>query len=252
MSKEVNEILKYFKRNNQTNEKKDQIKSYAQALTPLKNTREVLKIKETFSNLQAKKFEKIQKIINGEGKSKLRIHITTKEPLRKQVIVLMSNDNKMKFMEDSSTHIININRVLKNIKSKVMADFVQTDQTGIIIATSKVAAPLNLHKNMNYIEADNIEVPHLSQSKSYLKIIGIPYLLKNTNTSLTADIVESIIKNNHVFNNIAVISRPRVIKVSLKSDIDIIWLNIWDIQSESKAQGLTNRCFNLESYIITI
>ena len=155
-------------------------------------------------------------------------------------------------MEDSSTHIININRVLKNIKSKVMADFVQTDQTGIIIATSKVAAPLNLHKNMNYIEADNIEVPHLSQSKSYLKIIGISYLLKNTNTSLTADIVESIIKNNHVFNNIAVISRPRVIKVSLKSDIDIIWLNIWDIQSESKAKGLTNRCFNLESYIITI
>jgi len=226
LSKEVNEILKYFKRNNQTNEKKDQIKSYAQVLTSLKNTREVLKIKETFSNLQAKKFEDIQKIINGEDKSKLRIHITTKEPLRKQVIVLMSNDNKVKFMEDSSTHIININRVLKNIKSKVMADFVQTDQTGIIIATSKIAAPLNLHKNINYIEADNIEVPHLSQSKSYLKIIGIPYLLKNTNTFLTADIVESIIKNNHVFNNIAVISRLRVIKVSLKSDIDIIWLDI--------------------------
>ena len=35
----------------QKNEKKDQQKSYAQVLTPLNNTRKVLKIKETFSNL---------------------------------------------------------------------------------------------------------------------------------------------------------------------------------------------------------
>ena len=36
----------------------------------------------------------------------------------------MSNNNKAKFIEDSSAHIININRVLKNIKSKVIADFI--------------------------------------------------------------------------------------------------------------------------------
>ena len=35
----------------QKNEKKDQQKSYAQVLTSLSNTRKVLKIKETFSNL---------------------------------------------------------------------------------------------------------------------------------------------------------------------------------------------------------
>jgi len=49
----------------------------------------------------------------------------TKGLLRKQVIVPMSNDNKAKFIEDSSAYIIN--RVLKNIKSKVMADFIQSD-----------------------------------------------------------------------------------------------------------------------------
>jgi len=76
-------ISKYFKKNNQTNDKKNQRKLYAQTLILINNTREVLKIKETFSNLQAKKIENIQKIINGEGKSKLRLHITTKEPLRK-------------------------------------------------------------------------------------------------------------------------------------------------------------------------
>jgi len=81
-------------------------------------------LKKTFPNLQAKKIENIQKIINGEGKLKPRIHIMTKGLLRKQVIILMSNDNKVKFMEDSSTHITNINRALKNIKSKVMVDFI--------------------------------------------------------------------------------------------------------------------------------
>ena len=32
----------------------------------------------------------------------------------------------------------------------------------------------------------------------------------------------------------------------------IIWLNIWDIQSRSRAKGLINRCFNIKSYIATI
>ena len=82
----------------------------------------------------------------------------------------MSNNNKAKFIEDSSAHIININRVLKNIKSKVIADFIQSNQASIIIATNKVAAPLNIQtieqyiKNMNHIKIDNVEVSHLPQS----------------------------------------------------------------------------------------
>ena len=84
------------------------------------------------------------KIINSKGKSKLKLNMTTKGPSRKQVIVSISNDNKAKFIESSSTHITNLNRTLKNIKSEVMADFVCMDQTGIIIVTNKVTLPLNL------------------------------------------------------------------------------------------------------------
>ena len=50
-----------------------------------------------------------------------------KDPFRKQVIILISNDNKTKFMESLSSHITNLNRALKNIKSEVMADFVQLE-----------------------------------------------------------------------------------------------------------------------------
>jgi len=47
-------------------------------------------------------------------------------------------------------------------------------------------------KNTNQIEADNVESPYLLQLKSYLKIIKIPYIMENTNTFLSLDMVESI------------------------------------------------------------
>ena len=78
------------------------------------------------------------------------------------------------------------------------------------------------------------------------------YFLENTNASLLADVVETIIKENHIFNNIVVTSRPQIIKVLPKSDMAIIWLNIWNIQSGSKTKGLINRYFNVGNYIMTI
>jgi len=56
----------------------------------------------------------------------------------------MSNDNKTKFIEDSSNHITNINRVLENIKSEVMADIICSNQTGATIVINKVVLPLDL------------------------------------------------------------------------------------------------------------
>ena len=43
-----------------------------------------------------------------------------------------------------------------------------------------------------------------------------------------------------------------VIKVLPKSDISIIWIDIWNIQSGSKAKSLINQYFNIERYIATI
>jgi len=100
-------------------------------------------------------------------------------------------------MEESSNHITNINRSLQNIKLDV-----------------KVVFSLNLQtiekyvKNANHIIADSVEVSHLPQSKLYLKIIDIPYLKENTNTLITADMVEDILKKNYIFNNISLVSRP--------------------------------------------
>jgi len=176
------------------------------------NTREVLKIKKVFSNLQEEKIENIQKIINSNVKLKPRLNMTTKRLSHKQVIVPIDSDNIVKFILNSSNHIIDINRLLKNIKSDCKADYIQLEKFGIIIVTDKVASVLDFQiikryvKNSNQLDVENINVPWLPQSKSYLKIIGLPYLIENTNTPLTLNMIKIILKNNHIFNNILITS----------------------------------------------
>jgi len=79
----------------------------------------------------------------------------TKRSSRKQNIVPISNDNKNRFMSNSSAHIGNINRVLKNIKLEVKANFVWAEQAGITIVTNKVTASLNLQTIEQYVKSTN-------------------------------------------------------------------------------------------------
>ena len=79
---------------------------------------------------------------------------------------------------------------------------------------------------MENLNSDDIETLQLSQSKSYLKIMGILFFIKNTNILISVDFVEIAIKSNHIFDNLLLASKLRVIKASLKFDIAIVWINI--------------------------
>ena len=161
-------------------------------------------------------------------------------------------------MDKSNAHVSNINRVLKNIKSDILVDFIHTDTADIIVVTNKVVSSLNLQtikhyvKGANRINSNEVNSPRLPQSKSYLKIIGLLYFQENTTTSIISNVVKNILKENYIFNNIFLISKPKVIKVSPKSNMAIIWIDIWDIQSGSNTKMLINRCFNVGNYITTI
>jgi len=86
-----------------------------------------------------------------------------------------------------------------------------------------------------------------------LKIIGISYFpYEKSQEYLSSSNVEQIIKQNQIFDNVVLASKPQVIKVSLKSDMLIVWIDIWDVQSRSKAKSLINQCFNVGKYITTI
>ena len=99
----------------------------------------------------------------------------------------------------------------------------------------------------------DIDVSCLPQSKFYLKIIDIPYYSHdNPSKYLLFNDIEEIIKQNQIFDNVILISKLCVIKVSPKSDMTIVWVDIQNVQSKSRIKSLINQCFNIENYITTI
>ena len=227
--KEVNVILKYFQSNKPSAEPKKLTMLYAQASKQTANASEVLKIKEAFPVLNVKKIDQISNIVKGNPKLKPRIQMTTKGPSRKQVIVPMSSENNNIFMKNSATHVVNINRLLRNTKSEVLVDYICSDPLGISVITNKVLLQSDLQiidqyvKNSEDINALQVDKPCLPQLKSYLKTIGILYFSHgNSQDCLTFSDMKMILKQNQIFDNINSASKPRVIKVLPKSDMSII------------------------------
>ena len=55
-----------------------------------------------------------------------------------------------------------------------------------------------------------------------------------------------------MFNNIYLTSKPHIIKIFSKPDMAVVWIDIWDAQSEAKAKTLINRSFNVRRHFTTI
>ena len=232
--------------------------SYAQVSSAPK-VRKILKLKKNFPKLSNKKIEQIHNTVTGSNTPvKTHINMTTKGPSRKQIIIPMDSDNARMFMTTAGDYVININHTLKGIKSDVIANFIRLDFRGLIVVANKVPASSDISIINNYVknsfssDANNIQDARLPQSKSYLKILGIPYLMENTNTPMDSNIMENIIKASHIFNDIKIASKPCICKVSLKSDMAIVWIDIWDSQNGLAAKRIINRSFNIGNFVATI
>jgi len=105
--------------------------------------------------------------------------MTTKDFLRKQIIIPMGSNNAEKVIVKANTHISNINKLLKGVKSKISVDFIWSDKKRLLVTTNKVAATSDLNiiekymKDLNDIDLNNIISFRFPQSKSYLKILNI-------------------------------------------------------------------------------
>ena len=110
------------------------------------------------------KIIKIHNIAQGiSHKACPKLHMTTKGPSRKQVIIPMSQDNPNIVISCADKHIFNINRLLKFTKLNMTVDFIQLDSTGIIITTNQVALVLDMNIMENYIkESTNINTNEVS------------------------------------------------------------------------------------------
>ena len=162
------------------------------------------------------------------------------------------------FIKSSSEHIVNINHALKTIKSNTIADFIHVDSKGIIITTNNISSGSDLQEIEKYVknslssDTDKVSSPRLLQLKLYLKIVGILFISEKTSNCVSPDKIENVLKNNHLFNDIILASKPYVIKVSPKTNMAIIWIDIWNTQNGLNAKKVINQRFNIGSYIATV
>ena len=93
--------------------------------------------------------------------------MTMKGPSRKQIIVPMNIENNNTFMRNLATHVVNINRLLRNAKSEVLVDYIHSDPLEISVITNKVSLQSNLQiinqyvKNSEDINAFQVDEPQL-------------------------------------------------------------------------------------------
>ena len=170
----------------------------------------------------------------------------------------MSNNIAKEFIKNLSLYIVNINCALKAIKSSTIANFIYVEDKGIVIMTNNVSSGSDLQEIKKYIknslssDVDKVLLARLPQSKSYLKIVNILFISEKTNSRISSDGIEDVLKNNHLFNNIILASKPCIIKVSPKSNMAIIWIDIWNTQTKSNAKKIINCWFNISSYIAIV
>ena len=208
-------------------------KSYVQAskINILSNVENILRVKEVFLFLSANKVGKILKVKNSsEGKKKLKLNMTTRGLSRKEVIIPMAKLNTELIVKSAHIHVTNLNECLKNSKTDIIADFIHMSKNGIIITTNHPASPSELSrikdflKKINNINLDSIESPCLPKSKSFMKIVGLPYNSKRE--VLTPDFIKGILKEIHLFKDVMLASKPHVIKASPKSNMAVVWVDI--------------------------
>ena len=172
------------------------------------NINDIVKIKENFPNLFTKKVKEIYKVLNNSNKDKLKLNMAAKSPSRKHIILPMSLQNTHMIMVKFNKHITNINRLLKYIKSDVLADFIYANNKGMVITTHKVATKLdfkvieNYIKNINKVDMNDIINHRLLQSKSYFKILDILYFVEDNNLSITLNVIKRVLQYTYIFNNV--------------------------------------------------
>jgi len=211
---------------------------------------DIVQVKEAFPALSADEVGKVLKIKNsGEGNKKPKINITTRRPSRKKVIIPMAKHIAELIVNSAHIHIANINKCLRNSKSDIVTDFIRSTNNGIVITTNKPANDLNLAtiekylKSIQNVDLDLIKSPRLPKSKLYMKIIGLPY--KINQDIISPDFIEGVLQETYLFKGIVLASKPCIIKASPKSDMAVVWVDIWDSQSGSLAKNIINHHFNI-------
>ena len=220
--------------------------------------KDIIYIKDAFPSLSLKKIVEINDLISKSKLVKLQIKMTTKEPSKKWVIISINKINTSVIINYTNSFIKNINNCLCESNLNTITDFVQLENYRVVTTTNQATSSQDMNiiekciKDSENINSEHIENPWLPKSKSYLKILGLSYLMENTNQPITSEIVEEAIKQIHIFNGVVLTLKPWIIKALSNSNLAVVWVNIWDSQNSSITKSIINWYFNIGRYITTI
>jgi len=115
----------------------------------------------------------------------------------------MDNIIKIKYqrclLQITKQKIIEIYNMVNNKEKKIKLEINMTTKS---LSRKQVVIPMSTNN------LEDITSSHLLQLKLYLKILEIPYLLENSNLSITSDIIEEVIKSFYLFNDITLACYP--------------------------------------------
>jgi len=154
--------------------------------------------------------------------------MTMHRPTRRQVLIPLDTPTVEVVVANTATAVESCNRGFVEAHSKLRVESVRKAWDGISMSTNFVASAVELEvikqwlKKVAGLAASTVVEPRLPQSKSFLKILGIPYWGNNSSLPTTQAQVESVIANTPIFEGVVLASRPCIMKVSPSSDMSVI------------------------------
>ena len=168
--------------------------------------------------------------------------MTTQGPTRYQVLIPLALAAAEMVVANTASAVESCNKGLVSTCSKLRVESVCKAWDGVSMSTNSVASVAELEvikqqlkKTASLSEVTEVK-PHLPQSKSFLKVLGIPYQDSKTSLPVTPVQVTKALSSSLLFKDITL--------ASPSSDMFVIQIDIWDFQKGFKSKMLINCSFN--------
>ena len=184
--------------------------------------------------------------------------MTTQGPTRYQVLIPLTLAAAETVVANAALAVESCNKGLVSARSKLRVESVHKAWDGVSMSTNSVASVVELEvikqwlkKTASLGEITEVE-SCLPQSKSFLKVLGVPYWDSKTSLPVTPTQVAEALSSSSLFEGITLASISHIMKASPSFDMSVIWINIWNSQKGSKGKTLINCSFNFGCHTVTV
>ena len=124
------------------------------------------------------------------------------------------------------------NKSLISACSKLRVESVHKAWDGVSMSTNSIVSVVELEVIKQWLKktaglGEDTEIePCLPQSKSFLKVLGIPYWNSKISFPVTSAQVAEAPSSSPIFECVILAFMPCIMKASPSSDISIIWIDI--------------------------